>query len=119
MRAIYKGYLSGGLDLSEAATLLRTRATADAGESGALDLDTLPEEQRQKAEELLNESIQPICRSFMSGEIDTEAAARQLAPLVFPLGVLALNFALPDGPEGPTAMARFAELVARLVELEW
>lgn len=117
MMAIH-GYLGGELDLSKAANLLRKRANSGGVESGTLGLDTLPEEQRQKAEELFNESIQPICRGFMNGEIDTEAAARQLAPLVFPIGVFALNFAMPSGPEAHATMARFGELVARLAKLE-
>src|SRR5258708_39042243 len=118
MSEVYRRFLGGELPLQDAAQLLREHARSWTTEAGSLKLDTLSDVERRKAEQLFSAAIRPILGCFMTGEINSEAAARQLAPLVFPLGVFALNFSLPTGKGAAEAMARFAELAEQLADLE-
>lgn len=118
MSDIYTQYLAGGLPLATAADLLRQSAQAWKTEPGSLKLDLLPNDEREKAAQLLNESIQPIMVPYMAGDISSESAARQLAPLVLPVGVFALNLGLPSEGVATDRMTRLAELAEKLVQLE-
>ena len=118
MSAVYRHFLAGDLPLEDAAHLLRQHAQLWNTEAGSLKLDTVPDVDREKAAQLFSEAIQPILAPYLAGEITSKAAARQLAPLVFPVGVFALNFTPPTGPAGADTMARFAALATDLAELE-
>lgn len=118
MGAVYRRFLAGELPLEDAANLLRQHAQVWNTEAGSLKLDTLPDAEREKAAQLFSEAIQPILAPFLAGEITSKAAARQLAPLVFPVGVFALNFSTPTGPAAADTMARFAALAEDLADLE-
>lgn len=114
MAGVYRLYLRGELGLEQAAELLRSHAATWNAAPGSLELDTLPDEQRAKASELLDAAVGPIVAPYLAGEIGSEAAPRQLAPLMFPLGVFALNLSLPPGPDSENVMARLVELTTRL-----
>jgi hypothetical protein len=118
MIEVYRRFLDGELPLAAAAHLLRQHAPSWTAEPGSLKLDTLSAVERKRADQLFSEAVQPILAPFLAGEIDGEAAARQLAPLVLPVGVFALNLRLPTGQGAAEAMARFAELAEQLAELE-
>ena len=114
---VYRGFVQGALPLEEAARLLRHHAAEWKTQADSLKLDTLPEVEREKAAALFNEAIQPIFQAFLAGDISVDSAAHQLAPLVFPVGVFALNFNMAPGPAASAPMARFMELMKRLTEV--
>ena len=115
---VYRRYLEGDLSLADAAALLRESARAGRVEVGTLELDRLPQSERERAALLLNELTTPVCQRYLAGEISAEDAARELAPFLLPNGVFALNFSLGDGnSSAPAAMTRFGELLSRLSEL--
>jgi hypothetical protein len=118
MSDVYRRFLNDELALQEAAQLLRMHASAWKAEPGSLRLDTLPEEQREKAAELFNAAIQPILDPYFAGQVASDATARQLAPLVRPMGVYALNLNMPPGSGADEAMGRLIELTNRLADLE-
>ena len=117
MKETYERFLNGELALEEAASLLKERANLGRADAGTLDLSSAPERQREKAAELLNEVIRPVWSAFERGELAPEAAARQLAPFLRPLGVWALNANVPVGPDAPAIAARFAELFRKLADV--
>lgn len=86
MSDVYTRYLAGELPLGTAADLLRQSAQAWNTKPGSLELDLLPSDERDRAAQLLNQSIQPILVAYIAGDISCESAARQLAPLVLPVG---------------------------------
>jgi hypothetical protein len=118
MADVYNRFLAGELSLEDAAQLLREHAPEWGAEGDSLALNDLPDAQREKAGELFNAAIQPILAPFLAGEVSSEAAARQLAPLALPLGAFALNFTLPGDVASDQAMALIKDLVDKLAELE-
>src|SRR5437762_7621656 len=118
MNEVYRGFLEGTLPLEDAARMLRHHAAEWRTEADSLRLDTLPDAEREKAAALFNEAIYPIFQAFLAEEISVDSAAHQLAPLVLPLGVFALNFNMPAGPAAAAAaMSRFMKLMKRLTEV--
>lgn len=117
MSDVYRRYVEDELSLAEAAALLRSHAPVWNTAAGSLALEKLPDEQRDKAAELLDAAIQPYLEPYLAGQVTSDVAARQLAPLVAPLGVYALNLNLPPGTPADEAMPRLLELLGRLVDL--
>src|SRR5262245_10034371 len=97
MSDVYRRLLDEELALEEAAGLLRIQ-TSSSVEPGSLNLDTLPEDRREKASQLFDAAIRPILDPYLAGEVASDVTARRLAPLVRPMGVFALNVNLPPGP---------------------
>ena len=118
MSDVYRRFLEGALPLQDAALLLRQHARGWNTRSGSLGLDELSGEDRQKAAELLNESIQPALVRFLAGGVTTEAAAQEIAPLVLPLGVFALNVNTPSEGATTDLMARLSELFEKVAGLD-
>jgi hypothetical protein len=118
MSDVYRRFLNDELAFEEAAALLREHAASWRTEPGSLSLDHWPAAQREKAGELFSAAIQPILAPYFAGQLDSDAAARQLAPLVFPVGLYALNVDTPAGPSADAAMARLVELIGKLADLE-
>jgi hypothetical protein len=73
MIEVYRRFLGGELPLEEAAHLLRRHARFWPAEAGSLKLDALSDAEREKAEQLFGEAIQPILASFLAREVDGEA----------------------------------------------
>ena len=82
--------------------------------TAALNLDELPDEERQKASELFDASIRPTLTSFLAGDLTSDAAAELLAPLIRPLGAWALNVGALPHADGAQTMARMGELLDKL-----
>jgi len=118
MSEVYHRFLNGELPLDEAVRCLRLNARVWKSAPGSLAFDTLPDADREKAALLFNEAIQPILGSFMNGEISGESAARELHPLLFPVGVFSLNLTMANGPGAEQAMARLTELMHKLAEAD-
>lgn len=118
MGDVYSRFLNSELALDEAAEVLRKHAASWHTEPGSLSLHELPEQQRERAGELFTAAIQPILEPYFAGQLGSDAAARELAPLVFPVGVYALNLNMPAGPRADEAMALLLELMNKLADLE-
>jgi len=118
MSGVYRRFLNDELTLEEAAELLRVHASSWSADPGTLSLDSLPDGQREKAAELFSAAIEPILGPYFAGQVGSDVTARKLAPLVRPVGVYALNLAMPTGPSADTAMTRLIELMNRLADLE-
>jgi hypothetical protein len=110
MSDVYRRFLNGELALEKAAELLRKHAASWNTEPGSLSLDTLPDEHREKAAELFSAAIQPILGPYFAGQLASDAAARQLAPLVFPVGIYALSVNMPAGASGRQPLNPIAPL---------
>jgi hypothetical protein len=115
---VYRRFLDDALSLEEAAELLRAHAAASPAEAASLSLESLPAAQREKAARLFDAAMRPILDGYFAGEMGSDDAARLMAPLVRPVGVYALSVDMSSGPGGADAMARLAELVERLADLE-
>ena len=118
MSDVYSSFLAGDLSLQVAAELLQAGAPEWRTQAGSLRLDTLPDADREKAAELFDKAIEPILAPYLAGDISSESAALQLAPLVFPVGVFALNFTMPSGPDADRTMSRMSELIEKLAGLD-
>ena len=114
---VYHRFLGGQLSLPEAVSLLQHHARTGVTDVETVALDSLPDHERERATRLLGQLIEPICGSYMSGQMSVEAAARELAPYVLPVGVWALSFTPARAEHLETGMAKLAELAARLAEL--
>lgn len=113
MHDLYRAFIDGTIGLAEAAEALRTQAGRWNLAPESVDLGALSPGEREKASELFDAAVGPILEPYFAGRQSSEVTASQLAPIVLPLGIVALG--VPPG--AVDAMPRLMELIERLGDL--